>query len=54
MLEFLLVALVVVLLLGRPPAWTNTDPVGLFVTVLLIAILIALLGNVVGFLHWRY
>ncbi len=54
MLELLLIVLVIVLLLGRSPAWTNTDPVGLFVTVLLIVVLIVLFGNAVGLLHWRY
>lgn len=53
MLEILLVVLIFVLLLGRPPAWSNADPVGLLVTVLLVIILVVLLFSVVGTLHWR-
>jgi hypothetical protein len=54
MIEILLVVLVIVLLLGRQPAWSNVDPVGLLVTVLLIVILVVLLINVVGLVHWRF
>lgn len=54
MLEVLIVVLVVVLLLGRPPAWSNADPIGLIVTIVLVVILVSLLLGVVGSLHWRY
>lgn len=51
MFGILLVVLVVVLLLGRPPGWSPADPVGLLVTVLLIVVLLALLTNAFGVLR---
>jgi len=54
MLELLLVLVVLVILLGRPPAWSNADPIGLVVTIVLVVVLVSLLLGVVGSLHWRY